>query len=107
MVEYVKQIAELKEQLSKEIIENSKLKSKMWVMIEIERRRIDDLIKDIETRFNAYMEEYSKANDILTKHSEPPVFRTYTELDSIKPIEYGEIRIPELHIRFIKGEREW
>ena len=107
MVEYVKQIAELKEQLSKEIIENSKLKSKMWVMIEIERRRIDDLIKDIETRFNSYMEKYSKANDILTKHREPPVFRTYTELDSIKPIEYGEIRIPELHIKFIKGERKW
>ena len=106
MTEQQKEIIELKEKLSKEIIENSKLKNKMLLMIETERRRIDDLIKDIETRFNAYMEEYSKANDILTKHREKPVFRTYTELDSIKPIEYGEIRIPELHIRFIKGEME-
>lgn len=78
----------------------------MWTIIGIERHRIDVLIKDIESRFNAYMEEYSKANDILTKHRRPHVFRTYAELDSIKPIEYGEIRIPELHIKFVKGESE-
>lgn len=106
MFGYQKEIKDLEEKLSEEKMKNLKLQSEMWKIIAIERHRIDVLIKDIETRFNSYMKEYSKANDILTRHREPPIFRIYTDLDSIKPIEYGEIRIPELHIRFIKGEME-
>lgn len=70
-----------------------------------EKMRIDNLVRDIETKFNQYMEEYSKANAILTRQRGVPVFRVYTDNEPIKPIEYGEIRIPELHIRFIKGEK--
>lgn len=70
-----------------------------------EKMRIDNLVRDIESRFNKYMEEYSKANAILTMHNEVPVFRVYADNEQAKPIEYGEIRIPALYIKFIKGEK--
>lgn len=106
MFGYQKEIKELKQKLEKERVKNLELQSQMWEIIAKERWRIDRLITDVENKFNSYMEEYSKANIILTKHREPPVFRIYSELDNVKTIEYGEIKIPQLHIRFIKGEKK-
>lgn len=105
-LEMKKEIKELEEKLQKEQKKYSDLQEKMWELLETERHRIDNLVHDIETRFSQYMEEYSKANAILTKHRQPPIFRVYTETDMARPIEYGEIRIPELHIKFVKGEKD-
>lgn len=74
-------------------------------LIKKERERIDKLIADVEEKFNSYMDKYVKANDVLTSQCGTPAFRVYTENETVKPIEYGEIFIPALHIRFIKGEK--
>ena len=74
-------------------------------LIEKERARIDKLISDVEEKFNIYMQEYFNANDIIKSQCGTPAFRFYTENEMVKPIEYGEIFIPALHIKFIKGEK--
>lgn len=100
-----KEFDELNNKIFDEQMKYKELQAKMCELLARERYRIDKLLVEIENKFNEHMEKYSKANAILTRQREFPAFRFYTENELAKPIEYGEIFIPALHIRFIKGEK--
>ena len=95
------EIAFLKESLQAEKRANKLILD----MLANEKMRVDQLVFDIKSKFDSYMEKYEKANAVLTRQSGVPIFRVYTENELAKPIEYGEIFIPALHIKFIKGDK--
>ena len=63
---------------------------------------IDILLKDIKQKFDNYMLELQGKVAFIGE----PIFEvsTYIDKTKVKTVEYGDIRIEPLHLRFIKGE---
>lgn len=98
-----KEIEELEKELLKERQEKLRIIAEANETMVQDRKRIDVLLKDIEQRFNAYMENL-KGNVAVIRKQDPLIeCKVYRDDAQIEPIEYGEIRIEPLHLKFIKG----
>ncbi len=97
-----KEIDELKKQLNEARLETLKIRAEANETMAKERKRIDDLLKDIKQKFDNYMLELQGKVAFIGK----PIFEVsiYRDKTKVKTVEYGDIRIEPLHLRFIKGE---
>ena len=97
-----KEIDELKKQLNEVRLETLKIRAEANETMAKDRKRIDDLLKDIKQKFDNYMLELQGKVAFIGE----PVFEvlTYSDKTKVKTVEYGDIRIEPLHLRFIKGE---
>ena len=97
-----KEIDELKKQLNEAKLETLKIRAEANETMAKDRKRIDDLLKDIKQKFDNYMLELQGKVVFIGE----PVFEvlTYSDKTKVKTVEYGDIRIEPLHLRFIKGE---
>ena len=97
-----KEIVELKKQLNEARLETLKIRAEANETMAKDRKRIDDLLKDIKQKFDNYMLELQGKVAFIGE----PIFEvsTYIDKTKVKTVEYGDIRIEPLHLRFIKGE---
>lgn len=97
-----KEIDELKKQLNEAKLETLKTREEANEIMTKDRKRIDVLLEDIKQKFDNYMLELQGKVAFIGE----PVFElsTYRDKTKVKTIEYGDIRIEPLHLRFIKGE---
>lgn len=101
-----KEIEELKKELLKERQEKLRIIAEANETMAQDRKRIDVLLKDIEQKFNAYIEQLTNASAFIENNSKPIECKVYSEKSLKEPtiIEYGEIKIEPLHLKFIKGK---
>ena len=97
-----KEIDELKKQLNEARLETLKIRAEANETMAKDRKRIDDLLKDIKQKFDNYMLELQGKVAFIGE----PIFEAsiYSDKTKVKTVEYGDIRIEPLHLRFIKGE---
>ena len=97
-----KEIDELKKQLNEARLETLKIRAEANETMAKDRKRIDDLLKDIKQKFDNYMLELQGKVAFIGE----PIFEVsiYSDKTKVKTVEYGDIRIEPLHLRFIKGE---
>lgn len=99
-----KEIEELKKDLLKERQEKLRIIAEANETIAQDRKRIDVLLKDIEQKFNSYMRSL-EGNIVVIRKQDPLIeCKLYRDDVQIEPIEYGEIRVEPLHLKFIKGK---
>lgn len=99
-----KEIEELEKELLKERQEKLRIIAEANETMAQDRKRIDVLLKDIEQKFNAYMRSLD-GNIVVIRKQDPLIeCKAYRDDTQIEPIEYGEIRVEPLHLKFIKGK---
>ena len=99
-----KEIEELEKKLLKERQEKIRIIAEANERMAQDRKRIDVLLKDIEQKFNSYMRRL-EGNIVVIRKQDPLIeCKVYRDDVQIEPIEYGEIRVEPLHLRFIKGK---
>lgn len=99
-----KEIEELKKELLKERQEKLRIITEANETMAQDRKRIDVLLKDIEQKFNSYMRSLEGNIAVIRKQDPLIECKEYRDSVQIEPLEYGEIRIEPLHLKFIKGK---
>lgn len=88
--------------------ELSELKCNLNVKVEQERRRIDVLCQDIECKFNGYFTNLKEQCSTIVSDIPTLKVNKYEENATIHPaiVEFGEIEVEPLKLRFIRGYKE-
>lgn len=93
------------EKLKKELLE---LKRSFNAKIEQEKERIDVLCQDIEYKFNGYFTNLKEQCSTIVSDIPALKVNKYEENAPFHPaiVEFGEIEIEPLKLRFIRGYKE-
>lgn len=94
-----------KARLSREL---SELRCNLNAKVEQERRRIDVLCQDIEYKFNGYFTNLKEQCSTIVSDIPTLKVNRYEENAPIYPaiVEFGEIEVEPLRLRFIRGYKE-
>lgn len=84
----------------------NELRTNFNELVSKDRIRIALLIEDIKQKFEDYFDNLKNAGAFIETNSKPIECKEYSEESLVEPkrIEYGEIEIKPLHLKFIKGE---
>ena len=93
------------EKLEKELLE---LKRSFNAKIEQAKERIDALCQDIECKFNGYFTNLKEQCSTIVSDIPTLKANRYEENAPIHPaiVEFGEIEVEPLKLRFIRGYKE-
>jgi hypothetical protein len=97
----------LQKQLFEKNKELYKLKYHFNEVVEEDRKRVDKLLENLEKQFNDDLKQLQEVGAMIELESKPIQCKIYDEHSPMKMtiLDFGEVRIEPIHIRFIKGEK--